>query len=188
MWPVFAMLAFFAAQLNPSLTPRKAAKPVLPKVDYNACPFEGCQFGKWVARQRIDIYDTWTSKRRRIGTLQKSEEVNALTGVHMTYEPAVIRVTAPMPDYGLKTGDTIFGYMNLGEGVFNAWFNGYWVEEFDGSGIQARDGSGCRRNCNAELLKPARSEWWVKIQTKDSLIGWTNRGDQFDGSDALAGR
>ncbi len=47
--------------------------------------------------------------------------------------------------------------------TFRARFNGYWVEEFDSSGIEAPDGSGCRRNCPAKLLKPTRSEYpWTK--------------------------
>jgi hypothetical protein len=86
----------------------------------------------------------------------------------------------------LKPGDTVFGYMSIGEGFFNAWFNGYWVEEFDGGGIQTPDGSGCRFHCNAKLLKAARSEWWVMIKLKNGTIGWTREGNKFEGSDALA--
>ena len=79
----------------------------------------------------------------------------------------------------------IFGYMNIGEGNFNAWFNDYWVEQFDGSGITAPDGSGCLRNCNAKLLKPKLAEWWIKIKTKQGVIGWTKDSDKFEGRDAL---
>jgi hypothetical protein len=118
-------------------------------------------------------------------TLKKGEAVTAVTGVHITFEPAEIKVTAPMPQYGLKPGDTVFGYMNLGEGFFNAWFNGYWVKEFDGSGIASSDGSGCSRNCTAKLMKPAQSEWWVKIRTSDGTTGWTKEGSKFEGTDAL---
>ncbi len=66
---------------------------------------------------------------------------------------------------------------------FSAWFSGYWVEEFDGS---STDGLGCNRNCTAKLLKPGRTEWWVKVKIKDGEVGWTKDGDKFDGKDALA--
>src|SRR5262249_32503940 len=115
---------------------------------------------------------------------EKGETITALTGVYITFEPSESQVTATIPEYGLKPGDIIFGYMNLGEGFFNAWFNGSWVEDFDGSGI---DGLGCSRNCTAKLIKPGRSEWWVEVKLKDGSLGWTRESDNFDGSDALAG-
>jgi hypothetical protein len=117
--------------------------------------------------------------------LRKRESVTALTGVHVTYEPDDIEVTAPMPQYGLVPGDRVSGYENLGEGFLNAWFKGQWVEEFDGSGIEAPDGSGCVRQCTAKLIKPGRFEWWVKIRTRRGLVGWTKDTDKFSGKDAL---
>lgn len=177
---------FFTPQLNPALTPQKAPKPQLPRIDQHACPFEGCQFGKWTAREPVHFYSTWKSDRKLLRTIAKGETVTAVSGIYVTYEPAEIEVTAPMPGYKLKPGDKIYGYMSIGEGFFNAWFNGYWVEEFDGSSISAPDGSGCRRNCTARLLKPARAEWWVQIKTRDGTSGWTKEGNKFDGSDSLA--
>ncbi len=183
---LLSIVLLAALQLNPALTPQKSPKPALPKIDENACPFEGCQFGQWTAAEPVRLYSTWKSDRKLLRGVAKGERVEALTGIHITFEPAEIRVTAPMPQYGLKPGDTVFGYMNLGEGFFSAWFNGYWVEEFDGSGVQSPDGSGCRRNCTATLLKAARSEWWVKLKTRDGRMGWTKDADKFEGSDALA--
>lgn len=174
-----------ALQLNPALTPQKAPKPTLPKIDENACPFEGCQFGKWTTLEPIPLYSSWKSDRKLLRGLEKGEVVEALTGIYITFDPAEIQVTAPMPQYGLKPGDTVFGYMSLGEGFFSAWFNGYWVEEFDGSRIQAPDGSGCQHNCTGKFLKSGRSEWWVKIRTKDGTVGWTSEGDKFSGTDSL---
>jgi len=175
-----------AAQLNPALTPHKAPKPTLPKIDQNACPFEGCQFGLWRAQEKVQLFSTWREPRKVI-RLRKGESITAVTGVYITFEPTEIQVTAPIPEYGLKPGDLVLGYMNLGEGFFNAWFNGYWVENFDGSGVVYPDGSGCHGKCNAKLLKSGRGEWWVRIKTKDGIIGWTRDGDKFNGSDALAG-
>jgi len=74
--------------------------------------------------------------------------------------------------------------MNLGEGFFNAWFNGFWVEDFDGSRVS---GLGCTRDCTARVLKEGKSDWWVKLKTKDGNIAWTDEADKFNGTDALAG-
>jgi hypothetical protein len=185
MLKILALVAILAApQLDPSLTPQKAAKPALPKIDRNACPFEGCQFGSWTTNDQVQIYSTWNADRKPVATISKGEAVTAVTGIHITFETSEIEVTAPMPDYGLKPGDTIYGYMYQGEGLFSAWFNGNWVEQFDGSGISGPHG-GCNRNCTAKLVKEGRAEWWVQIKTKDGTIGWTKDTDKFDGKDAL---
>lgn len=54
---LLTLLAF--PQLDPSLTPQKAPKPALPKIDENACPFEGCQFGLWTATNDVQLFSTW---------------------------------------------------------------------------------------------------------------------------------
>lgn len=171
-----------APQLDPSLTPQKAPKPTLPKIDEKACPFEGCQFGPWTATDQVQLFSTWKKDRKPLVTISKGEAVTAITGVHVTFEPSEIKVTAPMPAYGLKPGDMIYGYMYKGEGVFSAWCNGYWVEDFDGSGIAE---AGCNRNCNARLLKDGSTEWWVEIKTNDGTSGWTKDTNKFAGKDAL---
>ena len=185
MLTILALLTALAApQLNPLLTPQKAPKPALPKIDENACPFEGCQFGAWRATAAVQLFSSWKKDRKPVMVLSKGEAVTAITGVHITFEPSEMQVTARIPDYDLKPGDTIYGYVYKGEGVFSAWFNGYWVEDFDGSGVA---GAGCNRNCNAKLAKEGKVEWWVEIRAKDRTIGWTRETDSFDGKDALSG-
>ena len=188
MFKILALLALLAApQLNPSLAPRKAEKPALPKIDENACPFEGCQFGAWTSTDEVQLYSTWKSDRAPVVKVGKGDSVTALTGIHITFEPEEIQVTAPIPQYGLEPGDVVFGYMNLGEGVFNAWFKGNWVDEFDGSGTVRPDDLGCSHKCNAKLVRPGRFEWWVEIKAKNGAVGWTQETSKFTGSDALGG-
>jgi hypothetical protein len=184
MVSVLAWIALLVLQLNPALVPHRAPQPRLPKVDMNACPFEGCQFGTWTARDSLPIFKTWQTKGPPVRWLKKGDRVTALTGINITFEPARIEVTTPITNYDLKQGDIILGYMNIGEGQFNAWFNGVWVDEFDGSGVS---GLGCARHCTAKLVKPGRVEWWVKIRTAEGTVGWTKDTDKFDGKDTLAG-
>jgi hypothetical protein len=84
---LFVQIVLLAIQLSPALTPRKTPKPALPKIDENACPFEGCQFGKWIVHEPVQIYDTWKSGRKLLRALRKGEEVIAVTGIHITFEP-----------------------------------------------------------------------------------------------------
>jgi len=176
-----ALVTALLIQLDPALVPRKAAKPALPKIDQHACPFEGCQLGRWTARQSVAVYSTWKLNRTRIATLRKGQVVTAITGINITFEPFEILMTAPIAQYNLTPGDRVFGYMNLGEGFFNAWFNGMWLETFDGSSIAP----GCTRDCHGTVVKPGRMEWWVQIRFANGREGWTKQTDHFDGKDAL---
>jgi hypothetical protein len=185
MLVILSVLILLAApQLDSSLTPQPAPKPVLPKIDKNACPFEGCQFGAWTATDDVQLFSTWTEERKLVATISKGQQVTAITGVHITLASSEVQVTMPLPNYGLKPGDIVYGYMYKGEGVFSAWFNGYWVEDFDGSGVA---GAGCNRNCSAKLLREGRFEWWVQVKMKDGTTDWTKDTDRFDGKDALSG-
>src|SRR5437899_11896497 len=68
---LFLLSTLAGAQLSPELMPHKAPKPALPKIDENACPFEGCQFGQWKARETAHLFSTWNRhiSRRTSATL-----------------------------------------------------------------------------------------------------------------------
>src|SRR5438270_9716950 len=63
-----------------------AQPPALPRVDFNACPFEGCQFGKWTARKPVAVFSSWNSARKRIAKLKTGEKVKAITGVSVVLQ------------------------------------------------------------------------------------------------------
>src|ERR1043165_8809215 len=72
--------------------------PRLPVIDYDACPFEGCTFRKWLVTRQTPIFTTWNEGRQLESTLEKGAVVAALTGVHITYQPDRIQVTKAIPD------------------------------------------------------------------------------------------
>lgn len=133
----------------------------------------------------MPLYSTWRRGRKILRRLRKGEVVTALTGIYITFRPDEYRVIAPLSDEGLesvdddglKPGDTIFGYMNRGEGALDVWFKGHWVPGFYAGGF---DTLGCNPVCTTKLLKRGRSEWWVKLKTKEGTIGWTKDGYKFD--------
>ena len=66
MFKIIVLVMLLAApQLDPSLTPKKAAKPGLPKIDEKACQFEGCQFG---TRRMFGLQFRLLEKFREHGT------------------------------------------------------------------------------------------------------------------------
>jgi hypothetical protein len=102
------------------------APPPLPVINYNACPFEGCMFRKWVVTHDSDTFSTWQENRKLLSRVKKGDVVIGLTGVHITYEPDHIQVLTPLPELGLQHGDIILRYMYHGEGYADIWMKGKW--------------------------------------------------------------
>ena len=161
--------------------------PSLPVIDDNACPFEGCTFGKWIVNRDSAIFSSWKDDRKPVFTLKKGQVVTGLTGVHITYEPDHIQVLKPIPELRLQPGDIIFRYMYRGEGFADIWAKGQWKKEYDCSFITEKNGSGCSGDCAAKVISEGRKHWWVRLETAQGSIGWAKAEGQFDCMDSLGG-
>jgi hypothetical protein len=186
----FLLLFCLLFPLQQESSPDKSgsdAPPPLPVIDYNACPFEGCMFRKWVVAHDSDIFSSWKEGRKFLSKIKKGDVVAGLTGVHITYEPDRIQVSKPIPELGVQPGDTILRYMYHGEGYADIWLKGQWKKEFDCSFVTERDGSGCSNGCAAKVITDGRKDWWVRFKTARGSIGWAKVEDQFDCMDTLGG-
>ena len=188
LFSLFLTSLYSAGQQSPK--PAQAnlpdSAPALPLIDFGACPFEGCTFGKWTVTKNSILYDSWERGRQPIGELTKGETVIGLTGVHITNKPDEIRVLQAIPGLGLKPGDTVLRYMYLGEGYANIWANGKYMKETDCTFITEKSGGGCLRDCPAVVQVEGQKEWWVKVKQSSGRIGWVKAEANFDGMDALA--
>jgi hypothetical protein len=175
----------FGQQSTGNAGSKSPAEPNVPVVDHDACPFEGCTFGKWKVIKAAQVYTSWDSGRSALMTLRPGDEVIGLTGVHVTRKPDRILVKQAIPNLGLKPGDIVLRYMNLGEGFANLWFNGAWHKGEDASFVTEKDGEGCVRDCQAIVTQEGAKEWWVKVKTSDGKEGWVLVENNFDGMDSL---
>jgi hypothetical protein len=144
---VFAGTLFVATGQNvgPSLGKFKSGPaPGLPLYDWNACPGEGCGYGRWTARKSIIVYDTWKQKRRILARLTAGEKVLGVTGVVITFRPGIIWMTRDLPNTELKRGDTILTYAYRGEGESAVWFNGRYYPDYDIGFTKRPDGAWCQ--------------------------------------------
>ena len=166
-----------------------AAAPALPYVDRNACPFEGCTYREWTARKPAVLYDTWEAKRRQVARISAGEKVTGITGVVVTFRPGTIRMDRDLPEAGLKRGDTVLVYTNLGEGFAKVWFKGRFYPEFDITFAAWPDHTGCGgANCPAAFIDVGKSAWWAQVKLKSGRTGWVEMDKaEFDGIDQLAG-
>jgi hypothetical protein len=163
-----------------------AQRPELPYFDWNACPFEGCAYRQWTARESTPVYDTWKENRKTIAQLKDGDKVVATTGVVITYKPGRVRMDRDRPEDKLKRGDLILTYTYRGEGYFAVWFNGTFQKEFDLTFAALPDEKDCR-DCVATFIDKGKNVWWAKVRLKSGQTGWVNMNDaHFDGVDRLA--
>jgi hypothetical protein len=186
-----AACAMFGAiapgQDRASAQDRAPAAPSLPVVDYKACPFEGCTFGKWIVMQPTTIFSTWRKGRHPVGTLAKGEIVTGLTGVHITFEPDQISIQQDLPELQLRSGDVIQRYMYRGEGFCDLWIKGQWKRDFECTFMTEKNNSGCLRDCSAVVISEGKKDWWVRLRTTQGSIGWSKAEGQFDCMDRFGG-
>jgi hypothetical protein len=129
-----------------------------------------------VKRFRLDrptlIYDTWTSKRNKIGDLTRGAIVSGLFKLSVVYKPDIVTITAPMPQFGLNVGDTILRYTYEGEGFADFWIKGRWYKELDGSFLTEQDGNGCSKNCSGKVTQLGQKEEWSRVRLQDGRDAW----------------
>lgn len=178
---LLAQASGLSAQERPKGT--SAPAPALPYHAKTKCPFEGCVYREWTARKEMPVFDTLPEASRQTGTLRKGEKVTALGGAVIIYRPGLIHVDRDVPESGLKRGDSILTYTDLGEGYSQVWVNGRFYDEFDVSFAKLPDGTGCGgAHCAATYLDIGKKAWWAQLRLKSGAIAWVNmEGIFFDG-------
>jgi hypothetical protein len=161
---LFLIAAPLAAQDQAVAMP---ARPTLPHTKEEQWPKK---------RLKLDhpavIYDSWKPNRRVIRKASRGAIVQGLSRLNVVYKPDIVRVTEPMPRFGVAVGDTLFRYTPEGETFYDFWIKGRWYESLDGSFITDLQDSGCSKQCSAKETKAGRNEWWTKVRTRDGLSGW----------------
>ena len=162
--------------------------PALPFLDWKACPFEGCVYRRWIALDKVPVFNTWKEGRSPIGELLPGDAVVGITGLVITIRPGRIRMDRDLPEEKLKAGDIILTYTNRGEGFSGVWFAGRYDPSYDISFTKWPDGTGCgNSHCAATYVDLGEKIWWAQIRLKSGRTGWVDMNTgKFDGLDMLA--
>lgn len=182
-------LVLNAAAWFPSYGGAQAA-PAEPYVVRGACPFECCQYGRWVTRETIPVYSRERANGPPLFRLRPGDTVNAVTGnVHM------VRVGRAAVDRRLPTnwveddtlprpsrGDTVYVLSYQGEGYWLYWYRGrtgsgpaFWEPESSHDSLPPP----------ARLMLEPLSEWWVQVRAARGQEGWLRMPEAgFEGYDA----
>jgi hypothetical protein len=152
-------------------------------VERGACPFECCTYREWWASRPTPVYASPGSAAKLVQTLAKGEHVRALTGFVRT-RAGQFAVTRDNGRY--RRGDTIWVYTYHGEGNFLVWYKGRMYDEDLGfSPYGGSTGTRGERGGNwGHLTAAYRGEWWIRVRLRGGQVGWTNRGEDYENTDA----
>lgn len=171
------------------------SRPPMPLEEAGACPFEGCQFGAWTARETVVARRSRSTSGARSFTVRKGETVTALTGVLVITRPGRVQfrertdLLTAEGQISVAPGDTLYLLGYRGEGFTDAWFKGRTYHEVDGAMEFFNALCDTRpERCAGRVVERQQSIWWVQLRNGDGLVGWTNQTDDFDGEDAFGQR
>ena len=150
----------------------------MPYEDFGACPFEGCTYRMWTAREPVQVLTDRNAAAPVAFTLNRGDRVTAVTGVVVTTRPGRVTFTAPteidsaIGRLTMQAGETIYLLTPTGEGHHVASVRGRIVRDIDG-GI-------------GTLVERVTFEWWVQVRNTEGRTGWVSVSRQFEGTDRLA--
>lgn len=154
------------------------SNPMEPYVQKNVCPFEGCQYGNWIAKRNVTIYKEQSINSKKVGQVQSEEQVNAIKGDMVFTQIEKVLVTESFNKF-LK-GDTVFILSYQGEGYYSVWYKDNIISTF----IFWENPRSSGQEIKGEILCPSISNWWVYVKTQSGKEGWVdNTKHLFKGAD-----
>jgi hypothetical protein len=171
-----------------ALSPATSSVPPNPYLDWGACPFECCVYGKWRVLRRTTVLTRRQTGAPKAFQLEAGEEVTVSTGVVVTTRPGRIKVLQPVilgeaPNpVSLKPGDLIYILHYKGEGYDLLWFNGHTFGDqihMDRLGPIQINGADA-----LQVLELPTTDWWVKVTNGVGQVGWSILPEDFGGNDA----
>ncbi len=146
-----------------------------PYIQKKVCPFECCQFGKWISKSPLKVYANEGDATRVSFTIAPGDSFIAVTGnVHMM-RPGIVVVTKPVAPF--SPGDTLYTLAYRGEGFIDVWHRGkleniemFWGPMSESSSPAIKSPRGSRYS--GVLVSKPHMIWWVQITCRDGRSGW----------------
>jgi hypothetical protein len=171
--------------------PSTSLQPPVPFEDVGACPFEGCIYREWIARQAVAIRTAGRINAPVAFRVRAGEKATALTGVVITVKAGRVQFRRPQDlsssDGTIRVvqGETLYLLTYQGEGFSKVWFKGRLYRDVDITGFFTGVCEDDPNRCTGEIIEQSQTEWWVQIRNRAGKVGWTHEPEKFDGKDAL---
>lgn len=162
-------------------------EPPMPWVYKNICQYEGCQFGEWLTCDTARVFTEPKSTAATAFVLKRGDKFTAVTAdMHVSQAGMVVfsrnvRIRGEGSTYYFSPADTIYPLMYGSEGGGVWYFRGKEAggDFFFGNGDP--DDMGRYTERGYDLVRPIKSQWWVRVRAKDGREGWFVPGKNIYG-------
>ncbi len=185
---IIIALSLFCAVFLCSIVYAQDDKPNVPYIQNNVCPFECCQYGKWIAKSRLKAYKTEGDSSTIAFTIKPGEQFTAIKGNVHVVKLGIVVITESFDIF--SKGDNVFVLSYKGEGFYDVWYKGKVlkdIEQFWPDELSKQTGKS-RSKQLPEMI------WWVLVKNEAGKQGWlmlkniSNNGfllnERIDGMDA----
>jgi hypothetical protein len=137
-------------------------RPKVPYIQHNICPFECCQYGKWIAKSLIKAYKIEGDDSAIAFTIKPGEELTSIGGnVHIVKLGELI-LNKSFDKF--TRGDKIYVLSYRGEGTYDLWYKG--------GVLDLNSDSMTKVWANGKLMQSSEFIWWVFVKNKYGNQGW----------------
>lgn len=153
---------------------QSSVEPPKEVIHQPACPFEGCQLGRWTAREPVAIYDepAGSATERAVAEGQAVEALKAQVRA-VPRRATVTAVYQTDEAQGIRLGGVVYALHPIGEGALAIWHEGAIKEGSLDLALRYDDA--------ASALDWT---WWVQVRLSDGTTAWLKDPQRkFDGMD-----
>lgn len=139
----------------------------LPTIEKNVCPFEGCQFGEWIIRDSIEVYEKEGDTTLVKYVLTDNDTITTLYG-NIHYEKfGKVLINKTFENFTVNDTLTV---LRCTEGEFISYYKGkkFYVNVF--WPMKYYDADDNEKHKGIMIVRP-QIAWWVKI-IKSGSEGW----------------
>ena len=143
----------------------------VPFVVENACPFEGCTFGKWTVLKDTTVFQRPEKKSPIVGTLKAGTSVSVVSGIEYVTPGKAIVIGKPYSHEKIIDPDEEILILNYqGEGRSQVFHNGQlFITKIARKKSRCSDNSNWRY-CWVKVIQEPISIWWVEVKN----MGWVS--------------
>jgi hypothetical protein len=179
--PKLRQLADSVSKLSFTYVVEGNPEPSMPMVFKDICPGEGCEFGEWLTCDTLRVFTAAGDNPKTAFVLHRGDRFTAVTGdVHIKQAGKVaFKRNVKVNDEGMKfyftPADTLYPLLYEGEG-FGTWYfrgkesGGFFF--FGNADQESTDIPVVGGVSGYVVLRPIKSEWWVKVRARNGREGW----------------
>jgi hypothetical protein len=179
--PRLRQLADSVSKLSSTYLVEGNPEPSMPMVYKDVCPGEGCSFGEWLTCDTLRVFTAPADNPTTAFVLHRGDRFTALTGdVHIKQAGMVgfnrnVKVNEEGMKFFFTPADTLYPLLYEGEGFGTWYFRGkesggfFFFGNADQESVEIPLVAGVS---GYVVLRPIKSEWWVKVRAKDGREGW----------------